>query len=143
MKLPRSARLLKSSEFGRVFAEPTVSRDSCFKILARPNDLGTNRLGMAVSKRACKHATGRNRIKRQIRESFRLNASLRPGGAGDRDESAPAAQVVTMDIVVMPSPQATLENNERLRQSLENHWIRIFRRLRERIEQKPNGRNRH
>jgi ribonuclease P protein component len=37
----------------------------------RPNGLGHARLGLAISKRASKHAVERNRLKRLLRESFR------------------------------------------------------------------------
>ena len=66
-------RLRNAHEFQAVFSESRF-RVSCAEILvlARPNDLGYPRLGVITSKRNCRLATQRNRIKRVFRESFRL-----------------------------------------------------------------------
>lgn len=42
-------------------------------MLARPNDLNEARLGLIVAKKNVRLAVKRNRIKRVVRESFRLN----------------------------------------------------------------------
>ncbi len=39
-----------------------------------PNELGRARLGVVVAKKIEKRAVGRNRIKRLVRETFRLRA---------------------------------------------------------------------
>ena len=40
--------------------------------MSRPNELGHARLGMVVAKRLFKRAVDRNRMRRVIRETFRL-----------------------------------------------------------------------
>lgn len=42
-------------------------------VLARRNTLGFPRLGLAIARKQVRHAVRRNRIKRLIRESFRLH----------------------------------------------------------------------
>jgi len=109
--LPRSSRLLKPSEFKRVFQRNASSTDRFFRVLARPSDKPETRLGMAVSKKVDKSAVGRNRIKRQVRESFRhWRASLMPGSEQ------------TLDIVVLARPASATICNEQLLSSLEKHW---------------------
>lgn len=109
MKLSSKARLSTKADFGYVFASPTVSRDACFSVLRRKNDRDYCRLGMAVSKKNCRKATGRNRIKRVVRESFRLN-------------QAELARLGGEDFVVLPSVQAATICNSSLNDSLREHW---------------------
>lgn len=69
---PREARLLKPDEFERVFKENERARTDSLLVMARPNTLGHARLGMIVAKRLLPRAVDRNRIKRRVRETFRL-----------------------------------------------------------------------
>ena len=66
----------------------------------------TPKLGMAISKKNCRYATDRNRIKRVIRESFRHNQMSLSG----------------LDIVVINKPGSTLAKNRELTESLEKHF---------------------
>lgn len=112
--LPRSARLRKPSEFKRVFNRPVVSSDRCFKVLAQCGGGQGPRLGMAVSRQVDRKATGRNRIKRVIRESFRRYFAA--GG--------PA-----LDFVVLPRRESATICNGQLYRSLDKHWTRIVAQL--------------
>ena len=64
-------KLRKRWEFERVYNEGRKFVNEVFVIYIAPNDLGINRLGIAVSKKLGK-AVKRNRVRRLIRESFRL-----------------------------------------------------------------------
>lgn len=122
MKFTRQEKLTSQAEFSYVFARPLVSRDGCFRILARANDLGHSRLGMAVSRKVCKHAVGRNRLKRVTRESFRLHClpqATRPG----------------MDVVVLPSSQAATICNQELHASLAAHWSKLHQKVQQQTQQ--------
>jgi ribonuclease P protein component len=68
----KSQRLLKSADFQNVFSDPPfrASHQHCL-ILAKPNMLGYNRLGLVIAKKHIRLSVQRNRIKRLIRESFR------------------------------------------------------------------------
>ena len=119
MKFSRQSRLLRPSEFKSVFQQATRSGDDCFRIMARVNGIQRNRLGMAVSKKACARAVGRNRIKRVVRESFRA----RMVGTNMNN---------TMDFVVLPTGKAAKQSNKVLDESLTTHWQRLTRKAAER-----------
>ena len=74
--------------------------------------MAQHRLGMAVSRKACAKAVGRNRIKRVIRESFRCKM------LGCMTEKA-------LDIVVLPTARAVSQSNKTLDDSLLNHWQKL------------------
>lgn len=80
--------------------------------MARTNDLTQHRLGMAVSRKVCAKAVGRNRIKRVIRENFRCNML---GGMTGK----------ALDIVVLPTARAVNQSNRTLDESLLNHWQKL------------------
>jgi ribonuclease P protein component len=73
LKFSKSARLLKSCEYDHVFQQPTKITQRLATLYVRPNQLKHARIGLLVSKRAMKRAVDRNRIKRLVRESFRLH----------------------------------------------------------------------
>lgn len=102
---PRS-RLADKTSYRRVFEKAERSRDNMFTVLYRPNGTDTPRLGLAISKKNCRLATGRNRLKRIVRESFRHHRTELPG----------------LDIVVMNQPAAARANNNALFGSLDAHW---------------------
>lgn len=116
----RRSRLTKPAEFKHVFSKPTFSSDRWFKVLARAGNADCARLGMAVSRQVDKRAVGRNRIKRVVRESFRLYFA----GGG------PA-----VDFVVLPRAESATICNRQLSQSLQKHWARALARLGENPEQ--------
>ncbi len=114
MKFSRQSRLLKPAEFKLVFQQPIRSGDDCFRILARTNGIQHHRLGMAVAKKACAKAVGRNRIKRVVRESFRTRL-------------LETVSDNTLDFVVLPTVAAANQSNKTLDESLSAHWKRLIR----------------
>ena len=74
-KFPKSARLKKRPEFlslsrtGKKFHSPN------FIVISKSNEHGESRLGITVSGKVG-NAVTRNRVKRLIREFFRLNKDL-------------------------------------------------------------------
>jgi len=107
-RFTRNHRLLDAAAFGRVFDQATRSRDKLFTVLCRRNQASNGRLGLAISKKHCRHATARNRIKRIIRESFRQQQTLLSG----------------LDVVVINQPGATLATGQEISDSLDKHWQR-------------------
>lgn len=75
----RDARLLKPVQFEQVFAENERARTDALLVMVRPNSLGHARLGMVIAKRVLPRAVDRNRVKRCIREIFRLQRQDLPG----------------------------------------------------------------
>jgi ribonuclease P protein component len=70
-------RLCSKWEFKQLFQEGKRLRAGPFLVLVRVNQQAYPRLGLAVSKRHVASAVLRNRIKRCVREQFRLHqASL-------------------------------------------------------------------
>jgi ribonuclease P protein component len=80
-----------------------------FTVLYRPNGSDQPRLGLAIAKKHCRLATGRNRLKRIVRESFRQNRGTIGG----------------LDIVVLNQAAAAGAGNDELGASLARHWRRI------------------
>lgn len=100
--LPRSQRLLKPSDFQAVLRSGRKTRDAYFVVAGRANETGRARLGITVSRRTSLKAVIRNKIKRQIRESFRHSQFTLQG---------------TDIVVVAYEPAATAANTE-LKKSL-------------------------
>lgn len=108
-RLQKRARLLKAADFNRVFNKSKRSADQYFTVLARPNDKGLPRLGLAISKKRVTLAVTRNRIKRLIRESFRHKQH----------------RLCRADYIVIAGHQCSNTNNGRLFRSLEQHWQKL------------------
>lgn len=86
---PPGLRLRREAEFDAVFRDGASAADGLLVVHARPNGLPVPRLGLAVGK-ALGGAVARNRVKRLLREAFRL-----------RREEMPAGH----DLVVVPKPE--------------------------------------
>jgi len=71
MKFPKSVRVLKRREFLQFFHQSDVKKLHNCVIFRIPNTLGYARLGITV--KAKTNSVLRNKIKRQLREHFRLN----------------------------------------------------------------------
>jgi ribonuclease P protein component len=74
----RDARLVDKADFDRIFADNQRARTDYVIVMARPNQVGYPRLGMIIAKRLLARAVDRNRVKRCVRESFRLALSELP-----------------------------------------------------------------
>lgn len=69
---PQRLRLATPAAFKRVFDSPECRVSSGeLVLLARSNQLPYPRLGLVISKKSCRLATQRNRVKRLLREMFR------------------------------------------------------------------------
>lgn len=97
-------------EFANVFAHRQRLYSGCFVGYYKPTSLGKPRLGIIVSKKSAKKAVSRNRIRRQVRESFRQVAATLP----------------SMDIVVVARYTAASASNKELRQCLDKLWQRLL-----------------
>jgi ribonuclease P protein component len=109
---PRGRRLGKPVDFQYVFENAQKSADAYLTVLARLSERGHARLGLAIAKKNIRNAADRNRIKRLVRESFRL----RQAGLG------------SVDFVVMARGPAQRASRETLRSALEKHWTSLVKR---------------
>ena len=78
-RFPRGARLRRRADFERLFERGRQAGDRRLQVWALPNELDHSRLGLIVGRRHG-NAVRRNRIKRVLREAFRLSRSRLPCG---------------------------------------------------------------
>jgi ribonuclease P protein component len=102
-------KLRRKSEFDAVHASGVRVADAYFAVIARTNGLRKPRLGLAVSVKTAGSAVERNRIRRVVRETFRL-----------RQRELPLA-----DFVVNARAHARGASATQLRSSLDHLWTQI------------------
>jgi ribonuclease P protein component len=73
----RNERIRKRQDYLRIYGQGVRITSKRFTIITLANQSGIRRLGMTVSKKTG-NAVQRNRIKRILREFFRLNKSRLP-----------------------------------------------------------------
>ena len=108
----RDQRLLKPSEYKAVFdcVDGRVSH-SGFLLLAHVTS-HKGRLGLVVSKKNMKKAVERNRFKRRVRDTFRLNQE----------------NLIGLDVVVLARPGALNMSDPELNTALQKAWIKLKKR---------------
>ncbi|NIE75717.1 ribonuclease P protein component [Pantoea sp. Tr-811] len=108
----REKRLLIPRHFKAVFDSPTGKvPGKNLLILARENGLDHPRLGLVIGKKSVKLAVQRNRLKRLMRDSFRLNQQMLAG----------------LDIVIVARKGLGEIENPELHQHFGKLWKRLAR----------------
>jgi ribonuclease P protein component len=108
----KKLRLTKPAEFKAVFSN-VECKVSCQALLmiAKKNGLCLPRLGLVISKKNVSTSVQRNRIRRVIRNSFRLNQELLTG----------------LDIVILARSNLDLLSNEQLGEKLQQLYPDLLR----------------
>lgn len=120
----KNQRLLNKSDYSYVFESAKKLSTRWFTVLYRPcrqrtisgADAGISqdtraRLGLVVSKKSAKRAVDRNKIKRCLRETFRLNQHELPD----------------IDIVVLSKKGITEADHQTLHNELNYIWRKLSR----------------
>ncbi|MEX0899044.1 MAG: ribonuclease P protein component [Steroidobacteraceae bacterium] len=102
-------KLHTAAEFERARKGRERHADAFFVIQCTKNDAGQARLGMAVGARAAGNAVNRNRLRRLIRESFRMHRQEMPA----------------VDVLVTARAAASAAQNREIFASLDNLWREI------------------
>lgn len=109
----RELRLCSAADFKQVFDTTDIKVSSRqLLILAKVNERPHPRLGLVVAKKNIRTAAGRNRAKRHIRETFRLQ----------QDE------IGNLDIVVLVRKGFGELQDSELNQVLARQWAKLKRR---------------
>jgi ribonuclease P protein component len=108
----RRLRLLKPAEFKRVF-DHTELRGSTSQmlVLASANGLDHPRIGFVLAKKQIKHAVQRNRVKRLVRESYRLHQHELPDA----------------DFVILARSGISELDNQQIHEMIDALWFRLKR----------------
>jgi len=111
---PKSMRLLNSNDFQSVFDDaPLRTSHQHFLFLARQNQLDRPRLGLVIAKKHIRHAVDRNRMKRLIRETFRVKQQ----------------QLAGIDVIVLARKGMNDSTNAVLLDQLNGQWQRLIRKF--------------
>ena len=109
LTLPAQRRLRRKADFEAAYARGRRLGDGFFAVTVYSNSLGWPRLGLAVAVRAAGGAVERNRIRRIVRESFRLHQH----------------EIPALDLVVSARPKARAAPGSELRASLAALWKKV------------------
>ena len=104
---PKTSRLLNTTDYKAVFGNAKL-KVSChhFLVLANRNTRSRARLGLVIAKKNVALAVQRNRIKRQLRNTFRHNKEL----------------LNKLDLVVLARKDADKLNNKDLIDTINSLW---------------------
>ncbi len=108
-RYPRCARLTKRSEFDRAFQSRQRFHTRCFRVHYCDAPEDTARLGITLSRKVARRAHDRNRMKRLVRESFRLERHALPA----------------LDLVLLAKPELGSAGEDLLKSDLELLWRRV------------------
>ena len=108
--LTKAFRLLSPTDFKQTLSDGKRQHTTGFTVFIKPNGLDTARLGLSIAKKHVRFAHERNRLKRLIREHFRLQREALP----------------QQDFVFLVKPGVSELSNDVLNHSLTQFFSRII-----------------
>ncbi len=118
-------RLRDPKDFRRAFARKRSVSDASIIVYGVENGLDYPRLGISVGRKRVRKAKDRNRVKRLLREAFRLNKANLPAG---------------VDLVIVPrGPALTFDQANQALPELANSLARRFSPRPNRDRDRPTG----
>ena len=109
LTLPAQRRLRRKADFDAAYARGRRFGNGFFGVTAYENDKGGPRIGLAVAVRAAGGGVERNRIRRLIRESFRIHQHELP----------------SVDLIVSARARVKDAARTELRASLAELWKKV------------------
>ena len=109
LKLPPERRMRRPAQFKRVYSSGRRFGNEFFTVNTQRNDLTWARLGMSIAARNLRRAVDRNRVRRLIRESFRMHQQELPA----------------LDIIIGARASTIKADRANLRAALDKLWQKI------------------
>ena len=111
---PKTSRLLNAADYKAVFSNAQL-KVSCrhFLVLANRTDRSSARIGLVIAKKNVALAVQRNRIKRQLRNTFRHKAEL----------------LDKLDLVVLARKGADKLDNKELIETIDSLWQDLHKKM--------------
>ncbi len=103
--LPKAHKLKKDNDFKNVFKKGKYSQKEFIKIKFSKNDLEISRFGFMIGLKISKKAVERNRIRRWLQETIRLNLEEIKTG---------------FDLIIMASPEILGKKHQEISDNLIN-----------------------
>jgi len=111
-RFTREPRLLNAADFQRVFDKTKLKVSTReLLILGAANDLGHSRIGFIIAKKNIRTAVHRNRIKRIIRNFFRVHCS----------------EFDTADLIIMARRGLDQRSNSEINRMFSDLWYKLVR----------------
>jgi len=111
-RFTREQRLLNAADFQRVFDKTKLKVSTReLLILGAANDLGHSRIGFIIAKKNIRTAVHRNRIKRIIRNFFRVHCS----------------EFDTADLIIMARRGLDQRSNSEINRIFSDLWYKLVR----------------
>lgn len=124
LTFPKTHRLRTQRQFDAVYRRGAGKTVGPLRVIGLPNEVGHCRLGLSVSKRVG-NAVARNRVKRMLREAYRLSQHDFPWAGAEVGAGGGAYDLV---VVVRPHEPLVLEDYRRMLLDavgkLDRHWTK-------------------
>ena len=108
-KLGKDLRIKNPKEFSRIFSKNKSFHKPGVIMLTKQNELNQPRLGITLPKKHIKLSVKRNKIKRIIKESFRLNCK----------------NIKNSDIVILSQRKLNSMSKHNIQETLKELWINL------------------